>query len=116
MAPDVDPEMFDSATEEDDADTEYFDFLREFYTKPVPATSTSNQPAASTATAAASEADASEREDDDPDYNIFDDIDQDIEADPEEYQRTRSTEVGCLMRIFNGEACRMCVVEPLNLC
>ena len=83
VAPDVDPEMFDSAAE-DDADTDYLDFLREFYTKP-----TATQPPAATP----SEAEASEREDDDPDYNIFDDIDQDIEADPDEYQQTRATEV-----------------------
>ena len=83
VAPDVDPEMFDSVAE-DDADSEYIDFLREFYTKPP-----EKQPPVATV----SEAEASEREDDDPDYNIFDDLDQDTEADPEEYQRSRATEV-----------------------
>ena len=87
VAPDVDPEMFAA---EEDADSEYIDFLREFYTKP-------QEKQAPVATV--SEAEASEREDDDPDYNIFDDLDQDIEADPEEYQQTRATEVRDLLLV-----------------
>ena len=78
--------MFDSAAE-DEVDAEYRDFLRDFYTKPSSAT----QPPVATA----SEAEASEREEDDPDYNIFDDMEHDNEADPEEYQHTRATEVSC---------------------
>ena len=86
MALDVEPEMFDSAAEEDADDSEYRDFLREFYTKPA----TTHPPVAT-----ASEAEASEREDDDPDYNIFDDMGQDdTEADREEYQHNKATEVG----------------------
>ena len=89
VAPDLDPEMFDSAAE-DDVDTEYIDFLREFYTKP----SSTNQPLIATA----SEAEASEREDDDPDYNIFEDMDQDQEADPEEYRQNKTTEVSLQLK------------------